>query len=249
MAELIGISQEGLETALEIKENYKQKELVCVPGEKTRILIPEYLMNHDLNLHGMEDPLPLALMAVRDPEAPMALAAATRLSPVAPKSELITGVFAIMGETTRHPLVKQCVKLITENAFSPDAIAKVRRQTSRVIIKTREEYTLALRHNLHGLMDGAVAPRQFVHEFFELTEAGNMRNDIRKKLVLSLLLSDSIRPSIKFMMLENFQRMPKPVRMAIISAVLKAEPTRHIELIKEELRWILTQERISRQTH
>ena len=91
-----------------------------------------------------------------------------------------------------------------------------------------------------------VAPRQFVREFFELTEAGNLRNDIRKKLVLSLLLSETIRPSVKFLMLENFQRLPEPVRLAIISAVLKADSTRHTDIIKEELTWIVQQERLDR---
>jgi hypothetical protein len=36
--------------------------------------------------------------------------------------------------------------------------------------------------------------------------------------------------------------MATPVRLAIIGAVLKAEPTRHIEIIKEELRWIVGQD-------
>lgn len=61
--------------------------------------------------------------------------------------------------------------------------------------------------------------------------------------MLSLLLSPNIRPSIKFLLLENFQRMPNTVRLGIIGAVLKAEPSRHLDMIKEELRWIVTQER------
>ena len=96
------------------------------------------------------------------------------------------------------------------------------------------------------LLDGSIAPRQFVSEFFELTEAGNMRNDIRKKLVLSLLLSGTVRPSVKFLMLENFERLAKPVRLAIISAVLKAEPTRHTEIIKEELKYMVAQDLAAR---
>ena len=102
---------------------------------------------------------------------------------------------------------------------------------------------------MKDLMDGAVAPRQFVKEFFRLTEAGNLRNDIRKKLVLSLLLSDTIRPSIKFLFLENFDRFPNPVRMSLITSVLRAEPSHHTELIKEELKWIVAQERPYAQPH
>jgi hypothetical protein len=81
-----------------------------------------------------------------------------------------------------------------------------------------------------------------VHDFFALTEAGNMRNDIRKKLVLSLMLSATVRPSVKFLMLENFDRLPRQVRRAIMSGVMAAEPTRHTEIIKEELQYMVAQE-------
>lgn len=242
MRNTLGITQEGLETALQVKEDYKKGEPICVPGEQARLLIPEHLLNHDLDLHAFEDPLPLALVASRDPEPPMALAAAARLGPLGRRSKLVNGVIRIVGESSRHPLVRECVSLITTSAFSPDAIARVRRDATQFVIRSREQYTAALRHNLRALLDGVIAPRQFVKEFFELTEAGNLRHDIRKKLVLSLLLSENVRPSVKFLMLENFMRMPKPVRHAIIGAVLKAEPTRHIEIIKEELRWIVGQD-------
>ncbi len=243
MASSLGITQDGLKAALRIKDDYRKGEPLCVPGERARILLPEYLMNHNLDLRDFEDPLPLAMVAARDPEAPMALAAAARMSPLGSQNKLVGGLFQVMGESTRHDIVRRCVQMITVNAFSPEMIAEVRRQTSRVIVNTREEFTLALRQNLQSLLEGSIAPRQFVREFFDLTEAGNLRNEIRKKLVLSLLLSPNIRPSIKFLLLENFQRMPNTVRIGIIGAVLKAEPSRHLDMIKEELRWIVTQER------
>ena len=46
------------------------------------MLPPENLMNSNLDLHAFEDPLPLAMVANRDPETPMALAAATRMCPL-----------------------------------------------------------------------------------------------------------------------------------------------------------------------
>jgi hypothetical protein len=242
MNQLDGISHEGLKTALGIKGNYQDHEPICLPGEKNRILSPENLMNHHIDLLSMEDPLALSMIATRDPEAPMALAAAARLSPLGVKSKLLGGVFQVVGETTRHPLIAKCVSLITENAFNPDAIVMVRKHASQFIASTRQEYTLALRHNMQALLEGTIAPRHFVSQFFELTEAGNMRSDIRKKLVLSLLISESIRPSIKFLFLENFDRLPGPVQQAILSEVLKANPSHHMEIIKEELRWIVSKQ-------
>jgi len=139
--------------------------------------------------------------------------------------------------------------LVTESAFNSGTIAQVRHHASKVIVHTRTQYTMALRQNLHALLEGVIAPRRFVREFFELVEAGNMRNDIRKKLVLSLLLSANIRPSIKFLLLENLRRIPKPVRLAIISEIFKAKPSRDIDIMKEELKWILGQENQAASVH
>ncbi|MBL6945471.1 MAG: hypothetical protein ISR47_02405 [Rhodospirillales bacterium] len=243
LTDRLGISHEGLKIALGIKENYKEGTPICVPGENTRILVPEHLLNQNLDLRNLDDPLPLAVVATRDPEPPMAIAAAARLCPLGNSTELVSGLFELVGETTKHPLVRQAVGLVKDNAFAPDAIAHIRRHASKFIVKTRTQYTAALRQNLSSLIEGVIAPRNFVKEFFELTEAGNLRHDIRRKLVLSLLISPNIRPSIKFLMLENFHRLSKPVRLEIISGVLQAEPTRHTDVIKEELRWIVAQER------
>jgi len=242
LLEELGLSEEGLQTALEFKHTYRRGDPICMPGDDTRILLPEYLINRDLDLSSVDDPLPLAMLATRDPEAPMAVAATTRLGPLGKKNKLVSGVFQIVGETTKHPLVKECVSLISESAFDPDAIARIQRHAGEFIVRSRQQYTVALRENLNGLMNGNLPPRQFVREFFELTEAGNLRSDIRKRLVLSLLLSENVRPSVKFLILENFGRMPKPVRLAIVTSVLKAEPSHHIDLVKEEVRWIVAQE-------
>ena len=243
MTNVLGISQDGLKTALDIKRDYRKRQPILMPGEDQRILVPETLMNHHIDLLTLEDPLPLALMAARDPEAPMALAAAARLSPQGGKTRLLAGITEIIADTSRHDSVKECLRYVKERAFEPSAVAEIRRHASKFIIRTRQQYTAALRDNLKSLLDGSVAPRLFVREFFELTEAGNMRHEIRKKLVLSLLLSPTVRPSVKFLMLENFDRMPKPVQTAIIAGVLRADPSRHTEIIKEELRYMVVSQR------
>ena len=246
MSNVLGISQDGLKAVLDIKKDYRNRQPILIPGEDEQILIPEILMNHHINLLNLEDPLPLALMAARDPEAPMALAAATRLSPNGGKTRLLAGITEIVAETSRHGSVKECLHYVQERAFEPSAVAKIRRHASKFIIRTRQQYTAALRDNLRDLLDGTIAPRHFVREFFELTEAGNMRHDIRKKLVLSLFLSPTVRPSVKFLLLENFERMPAPVQTAIISGVLRADPSRHTEVIKEELRYMVVSQRHKR---
>ncbi|MBT3659330.1 MAG: hypothetical protein HOB37_06800 [Rhodospirillaceae bacterium] len=243
MANALGITQDGLKTALKIKDDYRNKRPILMPGEDDRLVVPETMLNHNINLTSLEDPLALAMMAARDPEAPMALAAAARLCPMGSKTQLLGGVVEIIGETSKHEAVRECLDYVHDRHFEPSAIVEIRRHASKFIVRSRQQYTAALRENLKSLLDGAIAPRHFVREFFELTEAGNMRHDIRKKLVLSLLLSPTVRPSVKFLMLENFQSMARPVQLAIISGVLRAEPSRHTEIIKEELRYMVVHNR------
>jgi len=242
MADVLGITEDGLKAALEIKSNYRRHEPLILPGAEDRMLIPENLMNAGLDLKGLGDPLSLAMVASRDPEAPMALAAAARMCPLGGQTKLLKGVLQVVGETSRHPLVLECLDFVSDSDFDPTTIAEVRRHASRFIVKTRQQYTVALKQNLQMLLDGSIAPSRFVQEFFLLTEAGNMRHDIRKRLVLSLLLSGAVRPSVKFLMLENFGRLAKPVRRGIMAAVMQADPTRHTEMIQEELKFIVAQE-------
>ena len=65
MSAALGISTEGVKVALEIKDGYRNQDLIVVPGGEGRLLVPAHLLNHELDLHGMEDPLPLAMMATR----------------------------------------------------------------------------------------------------------------------------------------------------------------------------------------
>ena len=97
---------------------------------------------------------------------------------------------------------------------------------------------LALGQGLRQLIDGNLDPRTFVGEFFELSEAGNLRVDIRKRLILGLLTSDTIRPSIKFLFLENLERLPAAIRLEIINEAMNVPNKPSLEAIKQELAWI-----------
>ncbi|MCW8835008.1 MAG: hypothetical protein OQJ99_01420 [Rhodospirillales bacterium] len=249
MSRDFGISRGGMRLAMQVKEGYRRKEPLFTDEKRRRILMPEHLLNRDLDLESFEDPLPLALVAARDPEGAMALSAATRLSPKACGGNLIRGVYSIVGETTRHDEVSKCVNLITESAFDPDVIHRVHSHVADYVVRARKAYSEALRANLRALMDGDLTPRKFVRDFFELTEAGNLRFEIRKKLVNSLLLSKTVRPGIKFLFLENLHYFPEPVYVAIIEEIIAAPEATHLDPIKEELRWMLGMHREGKSIH
>ena len=244
MPNTLGFTQEGLSLATKVKRDYKSGDPITVPGDDKRILLPEYLLNRQIHLEGFEDPLPLALVSTRDPESPMAISAAIRLSPLAGKKKLIRGVFDIVKETTKHDAVRKCIDLVTEHDFDPAAIKTLSGHASQYVKQARERYSIALKNNLKALMDGELEPRIFVEQFFALTEAGNLRQEIRKKLVVSLLTAPNIRPSIKFLFLENFERFPAMVRDMIVRELMATPDRPHMDMIRDELKWMAAEENV-----
>lgn len=236
----LGISYDGLKYALSIKDNYLSGEPLTVmgAGAQQRLLMPEHLLSNDLALMQYDDPLALAVIATKDPESPMALAAAIRMGPHAKCKELITGVFEVVSDATKHELVADCAKLLSRNAFSPEAFQLVRNRASNHVVEIREAYRRAMAGNLRALLDGKMAAREFVEEFIELASHGNLRIDIYRRLVMKLMRSDAVRPSVKFMLLERLDKFPQMVKVQIVNEVNSAPDTPEYQTLKQELRWI-----------
>lgn len=238
MKNSLGFSQQGLALALSLRHKYQDGEPLIVPGDGEKLLMPEHLLNQNIDLLEYEDPLPLAMVATRDPDSPMSVAAAVRMSTCVGEPPLVREVFGMLGQTSKHPVVKQCVDLVTDSAFDPGVIGKVHKNAEKFVALSRKRYSAALRQNLKALLDGQLEARTFVTEFFELSEAGNLRVDIRKRLIVGLLTSETIRPSIKFLFLEQLQRLPMGIQRDIVAETLNAPDKPSLEAIKQEMAWI-----------
>ncbi|MDP6427660.1 MAG: hypothetical protein QF393_06560 [Rhodospirillales bacterium] len=238
MTNSLGFTQQGLELALALRNKYNEHQPLLAPGEGQRLLMPEHLLNTNIDLQAYDDPLPLAMVATRDPDSPMSIAAAVRMSPKAVSTPVTREVFTMLGDMSKHPVVKQMVDLVSESHFDPDVIGKVQNNARKFVALSRKRYTEALRNNLKMLLEGDIDSRAFVAQFFELSEAGNLRVDIRKRLILGILTSETIRPSIKFLFLEQLGRLPQSVQREIITDALNAPDKPKLEAIKQELAWI-----------
>jgi hypothetical protein len=238
MSNSLGFSQDGLSLALTLRNQYQDHQPLTVPGDDDKLLMPEHLINRNIDLLEFEDPLPLAMVATRDPDSPMSVAAAVRMGSSAEDPPLVREVFGMLGQTSKHPVVKQCVDMVTESAFDPQIISKVHKNAEKFVAVSRKRYTAALRQNLKSLLEGDLEARTFVDEFFELSEAGNLRVDIRKRLIVGLLTSETIRPSIKFLFLEKMERLPTSVQREIIAETLNAPDKPTLEAVKQEVAWI-----------
>ncbi|NQV57015.1 MAG: hypothetical protein HQ503_14240 [Rhodospirillales bacterium] len=237
MTNSLGFTQGGLDLALDLKHKYQQSQPLIAPGGD-KLLMPELLLNTNIDLQDYDDPLPLAMVATRDPDSPLSVAAAVRMSPFAGKTRLTSEVFSMLGGLSKHPVVKQMVEMVKESHFDPVVISKVQSNAHKFVALSRKRYTEALRNNLKLLLEGEINPRSFVTEFFELSEAGNLRIDIRKRLVLGILKSESVRPSIKFLFMEQIGRLPETVQREIITEALNAPDKPSLEAIKKELSYI-----------
>ena len=238
MLSTLGFTQKGLDLALSLKDNYSGGKPLLVLDKVDKLLMPEHLLNRNIDLQTYEDPLPLAMVASRDPDSPMSIAATIRMCDSAAEMPLVTEVFSMLCETSKHSVVKQCVELVTESNFHPQVIGKIQTNAHKFVALSRKRYTEALRNNLKFLLEGQIEARTFVNDFFKLSEAGNLRVDIRKRLILGLLISDKIRPSIKFLFLENLERLPLGIRRDVINEVINSPDKPNLEAIKQELAWL-----------
>lgn len=238
MTNKLGFTQQGLELALTLRNKYNDHQPLLAPGEGERLLMPEHLLNTNIDLQAYDDPLPLAMVATRDPDSPMSVAAAVRMSPKVETTPVTREVFSMLRGMSKHPVVKQMVELVSESQFNPDTIDKVQTNARKFVALSRKRYTDVLRGNLKMLLEGDIDSRSFVEQFFELSEAGNLRVDIRKRLILGILTSETIRPSIKFVFLEQLGRLPQSVQREIITDALNAPDKPRLEAIKQELAWI-----------
>ena len=121
MLNSLGFTQKGLDLALSLKDNYSGGEPLLVLDEVDKLLMPEHLLNRNIDLQTYEDPLPLAMVASRDPDSPMSIAATVRMCASAAEIPLVTEVFGMLCETSKHSVVKQCVQLVKESNFNPHA--------------------------------------------------------------------------------------------------------------------------------
>jgi len=238
MSNSLGITRQGLDLALSIREKYRGGEPMLTLGDPDKLLIPEHFLNQNLNLQTFEDPLPLAMVASRDPDSPMSVAATVRMCGTKPSDPLVTEIFAMLSDTSKHAVVKQCVEQVTDSAFNPKVIENIKYNVKKFVAVSRKQYMDALRKNMKCLLEGKIDAGDFVDEFFMLSEAGNLRVDIRKRLIIGLLTSDKIRPSIKFLFMENLQRLPLEIRRDIINQTINVPDKPHLEVIKQELAWL-----------
>ena len=236
----LGFTRDGLTFALDIKDRYKREEPLLVPdaASSDNILIPEHLLNPELSLCGYDDPITLAVIATKDPESPMSLSATARLGPLARKNALIGGMVSVIGEATRHELVADCCKLISNEAFSPEVLSELRHRASHHVFQTREEYRTAMTGNLKQLMNGQMTPGEFLTQFIELARYGNLRLDIYKRLIVKLMRSEGVRPSLKFMILEQLGVFPKVIQLHIVTAVNTGPNTAEFQALRRELKFI-----------
>ena len=54
MAKALEISQRGVELALELRERYQTKQPLLVQGKSDKLLMPEHLLNRDIDLAAAE---------------------------------------------------------------------------------------------------------------------------------------------------------------------------------------------------
>ncbi len=241
--ELLSVSKESLDLVDKLKKQYQNNNPITMPGTQRDIILPDSLLQNNVDLSVLDSSIPLALIASKDPEPTMAMAASVRMSPKAFQEKLVPDVLRMIAEKTPHNEVRKGIDLMIEHDFNPQAIAHVMRHTQGSIIQARTVYSNKMLNNLNEFLNGTVDSKLFLDKFLKLSGTGNIKTEIQTRLICSLITSKNIRPKIKFMLLEKFDRLPPPIKYAIVDKVLNAPSSeKHIDILKEELSWIVKED-------
>ena len=105
MSNTLGITRQGLDLALSLRDKYLSGEPMLTLDQPEKLLMPEHFLNQNINLQTFEDPLPLAMVASRDPDSPMSVAATIRICGAKPAIPLVSEIFAMLGDTSKQAVV------------------------------------------------------------------------------------------------------------------------------------------------
>lgn len=235
MSNRVLINSEAEQAAAAVVRSYKSGMPLQAPGMVGRLLKPEELMNHELDLGVYESPVVLAVVASRDPESTMGLAATARMLPSARQQAINGKVLALIGEVSRHRQVRDSVGFVIRNDFAPPVIDKVRHLAQDHIEDTRIVARTTLLENLRSLVNGSMMAETFVEDLFRLSHRCDLSPEIFKRMIINLVTSTKVLPRVKLMLIDNLERFPPPLRMEIAMHISALPNNSENAYLKREL--------------
>lgn len=238
-----GLTDKGFAFALDLSDKYKRGMHLSLPDVNGWLVNAEHFLGADWQLGTFEDSMVLATMSVKDPSPVLSLAALARLAPRAGTQELVEEILAGIGDRSSHREVRDTVVFLRDGKMRPEVVAEAQAHARNEIREIRAKGFEALKTVLREVMDGSLGPREFVEEFFELSEKCTIRPEIYAQMLLNLMNSAKIRPLVKLILLENVDRLPTKVRYQVYQTV-NALPDMHENFyLKRELAFLLERER------
>jgi hypothetical protein len=237
-----GMTDKGFAFALNLYDNYRKGLHLCLPDVNGWLVNPEHFLGEDWQLGTFEDTMVLATMAIKDPSPVMSLAALARLAPRATTQELVEEIVAGIGDRAAHADVRESIGHLKSGRHRADVVEDVQRSVAAKIHEIRATGFEGLKGILRHVMEGRLGPREFVDQFFELSEKCTIRPEIYAQMLINLMNSAKIRPLVKLILLENVDRMPTKVRYQVYATV-NALPDMHENFyLKRELAFLLEKE-------
>jgi hypothetical protein len=228
----------GLSFGLKLRDRYRNGQCLGVPGDDGWVIGPEFMLDQRQRLGHFDDTLVMAIVAGRDPSGVMALSAAARVARRAVGRDLIGEVLAGVAHEASHAPVREVLGYVADRAFHPDIVDDVARAIEEKLGDMRKECFLRMKEGLQQLFDRELDPASFVERFFELSERTRIRMDVYGSMVQTLIRAKKVRPLVKVLLVEQVMRMPKVVRLQMISDV-NAIDDPALRYLRQELAFVL----------
>ncbi len=227
----------------DLTRSYEAGQTAPSPTRPEAFLAPAALVNEDVHLEGAEHPIPLALIAALDPLKPTALGAAARLASRLSDLPVGVSIAELLAEVSRHQAVRQGVKLVLNDAFSPAALRGLRGAVHHALEQDRERARIELIEYLGDLAKDNTIPHRLVDDLLSFNHRMLLNHHLLKKLVIGLVDSRKVDPAVKVILIRDMHRLSGDLRLEIMTRIGLLDDSATNRPIKRALEQLLASPR------
>ncbi len=227
----------------ELVRSYDAGNTAPSPHRPNSFLAPATLVNDDLHLEGAEHPIALTLIAALDPLRSTALGAAARLAGRLRELPRGIGIAELLTEKSRHAVVRQGVRQVLTQSFSPQALRGLRGAVHQALEQDRERARIELIDYLGALSKDKAIPQRLVDDLLSFSHRMLLQHQVFKRLVVGLVESTKVDPAVKVVLIRDMHRLSADLRMEIMTRIGLLDDTAVNRPIKRALERLLASPR------
>lgn len=206
-----------------------------LPGYDHREIDAELLLNEEVFLEALENPLVLTFLTMQAPLATASLAAANRLMARARPDDVGVNIATYIADSAPHKRVRDGVGMVVRYRFAESSLQGLRYLSLQTLDDDRRQAREELVAFLARIGSGAEPRLNLVSDLMMYRHRLSLSGPIFSKLVLTMVDSPKVAIQTKLLLIENLEELPQKLQYAIITRLSRLRPNDQTTILKDAL--------------